>query len=120
MEYHNVFAGESEIGQLFVQRVEEGHASGDVQREADGLGGIDHQSGAFVQDVVQRSVDHILIDDDQVGRVVATADDGQHVRVREDAQSREFLVEIARNSGRALAHRQEFGHDVVALPSASP
>lgn len=40
--------------------------------------------------------------------------------MREDAQLREFLVEIARGTRIAIANGQYFGDNIVLLPSASP
>ncbi len=62
--YHNVLAGQGEIGQLFLQRMEEGHASSHVQGEANGLCSVDHQTCALMENGVERSVDHVLVDDD--------------------------------------------------------
>lgn len=116
---HDVLAGEGEVGQLLLERVQEGHAAADVEGETDGLGRVDDGQRTVgvvvVQHGVERAVHHVLVDDDQVGRVVAAADDGQHVGVREDAQPRKLLVEVARDARRALAHGQDLGHDVVSL-----
>lgn len=40
--------------------------------------------------------------------------------MREDAQPGKFLVKVSRNSRRALADGQKFGHDIVALPRSTP
>jgi len=122
--YHDVFAREVKVGQLFVERMKEGHSAWHVESEADCLCRVDHHStghpAAFVQDAVERPVDHKLVDDNQIGRVVAAADDGQHVGVREDAQAREFLVKVARDASRAVADGEDLGYDVVALPRTAP
>ena len=65
-------------------------------------------------------MNHVLIDDNQIGRVVTAADDRQDVRMRKDAQTGEFFVKVARDARRALPNGQEFGDDVVALPRTSP
>lgn len=71
-----MLAGEGKIRQLFFQRVEEGHASCDVESKANGLRSIDYQARALVQDSVEWTVDHVLVDYDQIRRVIATANDG--------------------------------------------
>ena len=59
-----MFAGQSEIRQLLFERVEEGHAACDVKGKSNGLCGVDYQSGALMKDRIERSVDHVLVDDD--------------------------------------------------------
>lgn len=104
--------------------MKEGHAAWNVESETDCLCRVDHHSTrhptAFVKDTVERPIDHELVDDNQIGRVVAAADDGQHVGVREDAEAGEFLVKVARDASRAVADGENLCHDIVALPRPSP
>lgn len=75
---------------------------------------------ALVQHRVEGSVGHVLVDDDQAGRVAAAPDDGEDVGVGEDAQPRVLLAEGAAHPGEHLAHVQDLGHHVVLLPAPSP
>lgn len=73
-----------------------------------------------MQQIVERSSRHVLADGDEVLRRVTGADQRQDIRMREDSQLRELLVEVAGDARRDLAHRQDLGDDVVVLPAAAP
>ena len=100
--------------------MQESHAACDVKGETDGLSCVDHQTTSFVQDGIQLSMNHVLVDDNKVGRVIAADYHRKDVGMRKNAKTREFLVEVARNPCCTLTDGQEFGNNIVTLPSSSP
>lgn len=96
------------------------HSTGNVQRKSYRLGRIHHNSGSTMQQIVQRTPRHILTDDDQPRGSIARSYNWKNVRMGEDAQLGELLVEVPTDACIAFAYGQNFRHDVVVLPSTAP
>lgn len=116
---HDVAAVQVVFGDDALQAVEEGHSSRYIKGEADCLGVVDDDVAAFVEHTVQRADAHVLVYNDQVWRRVAAADYRQYVRMGEDAEFGEFLIEIPGDSRCAVADGQDFSDDVILLPDTS-
>lgn len=108
------------LGYDALERMKKSHASCNVQRESDGLCGINYHASGAVQQIMQRSSRHILANDHQIRWRIACTQHGQNIRMRKDSQFGEFFVEIARDSCGALTYTEYLGDDVILLPASAP
>ncbi len=100
--------------------MQEVHALSNVNRQVDCLAEVNHQAWLLVEQTKQRSMRHILADNDEVWQTGTRGEQWEDMGRVEDPQALALLVETVGDLLSGLSDLQDFDADLGRLPEAFP